>query len=140
MILVPPTTPALHRTFFDEVIRWETPAQTFFRTASRDIEIDGVEIARDEKVLLFLGAANRDPLKWNDPDRFALERNPAGHLAFGAGIHVCVGQIMARLEAELLFAAFAERVTRFELCEAPVLRLNNTLRGFARLPIRVQLD
>jgi 4-methoxybenzoate monooxygenase (O-demethylating) len=132
--------PALHRTFFDEAIRWETPAQTFFRTASRDIEIDGVQIARDEKVLLFLGAANRDPRKWSDPDRFTLERSPAGHLAFGAGIHVCVGQIMARLEAELLFAAFAERVTRFELCEAPVLRLNNTLRGFARLPIRVHLD
>jgi 4-methoxybenzoate monooxygenase (O-demethylating) len=134
------TTPAVRRAFFDEVIRWETPAQTFFRTASRDIEIDGVQIARDEKVLLFLGAANRDPRKWNDPDRFTLERNPAGHLAFGAGIHVCVGQIMARLEAELLFAAFAERVARFELCGEPVLRLNNTLRGFARLPIRVQPD
>jgi 4-methoxybenzoate monooxygenase (O-demethylating) len=133
-------TPALHRTFFDEVIRWETPAQTFFRTASRDVEIDGIEIARDEKVLLFLGAANRDPRKWTDPDRFMLERNPAGHLAFGAGIHVCVGQIMARLEAELLFAAFAERVARFELCEPPVLRINNTLRGFSRLPIRVHLD
>jgi 4-methoxybenzoate monooxygenase (O-demethylating) len=112
----------MHRTFFDEVIRWKTPAQTFFRTASRDIEIDGVQIARDEKVLLFLGAANRDPQKWSDPDRFTLERNPAGHLAFAAGIHVCVGQIMARLEAELLFAAFAERVARFEFCEPPVRR------------------
>lgn len=132
--------PAAHRSFFDEAIRWETPAQTFFRTASRDVEIDGVQIGRDEKVLLFLGAANRDPRKWSEPDRFTLERNPTGHLAFGAGIHVCVGQIMARLEAELLFAAFAERVARFELCDAPVLRLNNTLRGFARLPVRVHLD
>jgi cytochrome P450 len=132
--------PALHRSFFDEVIRWETPGQTFFRTAARDVEIDGVQIGRDEKILLFLGAANRDPRKWAEPDRFMLERNPTGHLAFGAGIHVCVGQIMARLEAELLFSAFARRVARFELIGEPVLRINNTLRGFARLPIRLHLD
>lgn len=128
--------PALQRSAFDEVIRWEAPVQTFFRTASREVEIEGSRIRAEEKVLLFLAAANRDPRQWNEPDRLDLKRSSLGHVAFGNGIHVCVGMMVARLEAEVLFSAFARRVARFELAGEPVRRRNNTLRSFASLPVR----
>jgi cytochrome P450 len=129
--------PALQRTAFDEIIRWESPVQTFFRTSSREVEFDGARIRPDQKVLLLLAAANRDPRQWQDPDRLELKRNSQGHVAFGNGIHVCVGMMIARLEAEVLFAAFARRVARFELAGEPARRRNNTLRSFASLPVRV---
>jgi len=129
--------PTLARTAFDEVIRWEAPVQTFFRTTSREVEIEGTRVAKDQKVLLFLAAANRDPRKWDEPDRLDLSRMTMGHVAFGNGIHVCVGMMIARLEAELLFAAFARRVARFEAAGEPKRRRNNTLRAFGSLPVRV---
>lgn len=129
--------PRLARSAFDEVLRWDSPVQTFFRTTSRAVDIGGVSIPADEKVLLFLAAANRDPRKWEHPDQLDLERNTAGHVALGQGIHVCVGQMVARLEAELIFLAFAKRVRGFELDGTPTRRPNNTLRGFATLPVRV---
>jgi 4-methoxybenzoate monooxygenase (O-demethylating) len=129
--------PAVARTAFDEIIRWEAPVQTFFRTTSRAVEIEGIRLEPDRKVLLFLAAANRDPRHWDNPDRLELRRKTLGHVAFGSGIHVCVGMMVARLEAELLFAAFAKRVKAFELVRAPTRRRNNTLRTFASLPVRV---
>ena len=131
------TTPELHKTAFDEVMRWETPGQTFFRTTSRAVEVDGVPIPADEKILLMLGSANRDPRRWDDPDKLDFNRNSFGHVALGHGIHLCVGQMIARLEGELLIAAFAKRVAAFELDGPPVRRPNNCLRGFASVPVRV---
>jgi hypothetical protein len=128
---------ALQRSAFDEIIRWEAPVQTFFRTTAREVVIEGVRLKPDEKVLLFLGAANRDPRRWDNPERLDLRRKTVGHVAFGSGIHVCVGMMIARLEAELLFAAFAKRVAGFEVAGEPTRRHNNTLRTFATLPIRI---
>ncbi|MDX5454182.1 MAG: cytochrome P450, partial [Rhodococcus sp. (in: high G+C Gram-positive bacteria)] len=102
--------PSLARTAFDEAVRWESPVQTFFRTATRDIEIGGTVIPDGHKVLLFLGAANRDPRRWERPDAFDLARDPSGHVGFGMGIHQCVGQHVARLESEALLTALATRV------------------------------
>ena len=130
--------PTLHKTAFDEVLRWESPAQNFFRTTTRDVTVAGVEIPADAKVLLFLAAANRDPRQWQDPVMFDVRRNTHGHVALGHGIHVCVGQMIARLEAEVLIAAFAKRVASFEIAGPVHRRPNNTLRGFSALPIRVQ--
>jgi 4-methoxybenzoate monooxygenase (O-demethylating) len=130
--------PPLLRSAFDEIIRWESPVQTFFRTTSKEVEIAGMRIGPDQKVLLFLAAANRDPRRWDRADELDVRRNAAGHVAFGSGIHVCIGQMLARLEAELLFAGFSRRVVTFELAGAPVRRANNTLRGFATLPVRVR--
>jgi 4-methoxybenzoate monooxygenase (O-demethylating) len=130
--------PPLLRSAFDEIIRWESPVQTFFRTTSKEVEIAGVRVGPEQKVLLFLAAANRDPRRWEKADELDVRRNPTGHVAFGSGIHVCVGQMLARLEAELLFAALTRRVASFELAGEPVRRPNNTLRGFATLPIRVR--
>ena len=89
--------PALARPGFDEVLRWESPVQTFFRTTTKPVNIGDVAIPADAKILLFLASANRDPRKWNDPEHFDITRRTTGHVAFGAGIHLCVGQMLARL-------------------------------------------
>jgi cytochrome P450 len=123
---------------FDEVLRWESPVQTFFRTTTRAVEVAGVVLPEGAKALLFLGAANRDPRQWPEPEKFDVTRRPMGHVALGAGIHVCVGQLVARLEAEVLFEALADRVAVFELLEPPERKLNNTLRSLARLPVRLR--
>ena len=123
---------------FDEVLRWESPVQTFFRTTTRDVTVDGATIPEGSKVLLFLGAANRDARKYPSPDTFDVARRPLGHVALGFGIHACVGQLVARLEADVLFEAMAERVASFTLTGPVKRRLNNTLRCIEQLPIVMQ--
>jgi 4-methoxybenzoate monooxygenase (O-demethylating) len=129
--------PALARVAFDEAVRWESPVQTFFRTATVDINVDGAVIPGGKKILMFLGAANRDPRHWDHPDRFDLSRDPSGHVGFGMGIHQCVGQHVARLEAQALLAALTARVRSLELAGTPIRHHNNTLRAWASLPLRV---
>jgi len=129
---------ALVKPAFEELMRFDSPFQTFFRTAASDAEIAGVGIPKDSKVMLSVGAANRDPRKWTDPDTFDIARNTKGHVGFGAGIHGCVGQMIARLEVETLLTALADRVGSIELAGEPVRQLHNTLRGFERLPMRFQ--
>ncbi|WP_230860042.1 cytochrome P450 [Actinoplanes aureus] len=127
--------PSLARVAFDEAVRWESPVQTFFRTATTDVTVGETVIPDGAKILMFLGAANRDPRRWTDPDRFDLSRDPSGHVGFGMGIHQCVGQHIARLEAESLLTALARRVTHVELA-GPVRRHhNNTLRAWRSIPI-----
>ena len=111
--------------------------QTFFRTTTTATELGGAELPAGAKILLFFGAANRDPRRWEQPARFDIERKAAGHVAFGYGIHSCVGQTVARLEGEIMLTALAERIGQIELAGQPVRRLNNTLRGLSRLPLRV---
>ncbi|WP_198602168.1 cytochrome P450 [Rhodococcus opacus] len=130
----------LARTAFDEAVRWESPVQTFFRTATRDTEIGGATIPDGKKILMFLGAANRDPRRWENPDVFDLGRNPSGHVGYGMGIHQCVGQHVARLESEALLTALASRVESLEIA-GPVRRhLNNTLRSWESVPVAVRLS
>jgi 4-methoxybenzoate monooxygenase (O-demethylating) len=129
--------PNLIRGAFEEVLRFEAPVQTFFRTTTRDVEVAGVRLGDGEKVLLFLAAANRDPRRWDRPDTFDVRRRATGHMTFGTGIHGCVGQAVARLESEAIFGALSKRVASFELTGEPRLRLNNTLRGFDTLPLRI---
>lgn len=130
--------PELARSAFEEALRFESPVQTFFRTAAKATELDGVQIEEGAKMLMFLGAANRDPRKWDNPDAFDIERNAGGHVALGAGIHMCVGQLLARLEGEVVLAALAKRVKRLSIDGEPKRKLNNTLRGLASLPLRVE--
>ncbi|MFW3169237.1 cytochrome P450 [Geodermatophilus sp. CPCC 206100] len=130
--------PAKAKFAFDEALRWESPVQTFFRTTSRDVEVAGTHIPEGTKVLLFLGSANRDPRQWGeDADVLDVNRRAAGHVAFGMGIHQCVGQPVARLETELVLAALAERARLLEPAGDPVPKLNNTLKGWASVPVRV---
>ena len=130
--------PNLIRGSFEEVLRFEAPVQTFFRTTTKAVDVGGVQLGEGEKVLLFLAAANRDPRRWDKPDTFDVRRRATGHMTFGTGIHGCVGQAVARLESEAIFGALAKRVAAFEMTDKPERRLNNTLRGFDSLPLQVK--
>jgi cytochrome P450 len=131
--------PSLARLAFDEAVRWASPVQTFFRTTAGEARVGDVVIPDNSKVLLFLGAANRDPRRWTDPDVYDLSRNPSGHVGFGFGLHQCVGQNIARLEAECLLTALARRVETLELAGEPRRRLNNTLRAWDSVPVRARV-
>jgi 4-methoxybenzoate monooxygenase (O-demethylating) len=129
--------PRLARVAFDEAIRWESPVQTFFRVAEVDVPVGGTVVPEGAKILMFLGSANRDPRHWHEPDRYDLDRDPSGHVGFGMGLHQCVGQHVARLEAEALLTALAERVARIEPAAAPTRHLNNTMRAFGSQPVHL---
>jgi 4-methoxybenzoate monooxygenase (O-demethylating) len=130
-------TPSLARSAFDEAMRLESPVQAFFRTTSRATGLAGVPIAADEKVLVFFASANRDPRRWQNPDVFDIRRKSGGHVAFGLGIHRCVGEALAALEGDILLTELARRVRLISLAGEPVLHLNNSLRSFARIPLHL---
>lgn len=129
--------PALALKAFEESLRWDSTVQTFFRTASRDARVVDVDIPEGSKVLLFLAAANHDPRRWHNPCAFDLERNASGHVGFGFGIHQCLGQMVARLEGELIATALANKVASLRLADTPKRRLNNTLHAIESLPVEV---
>lgn len=130
--------PDLAKAAFDEAIRFESPVQTFFRTVSCDTRIGGAPVREGDKVLMMLASANRDPRRWRQADQYDITRGTAGHVGFGSGIHQCVGQILARMEGELVLDALLRRVKRFHIGGEVVRRHNNTLRGLASLPIEVE--
>jgi cytochrome P450 len=130
----------LARGAFEEAIRLESPVQTFFRTTTTGTELGGTSLEPGRKVLLFLGAANRDPRKWENPDCYDIERTTYGHVGFGVGIHMCVGQLLARLEGEVVLKAVARNVRAIEIIEEPKRRLNNTLRGLKEFRVRFLRD
>lgn len=132
------STPELMRTALDEGVRLESPFRVLYRTTTRDTEISGVRIPQDQKVGIWFGAANRDPRKWEKADKFDLNRKTAGvHLAFGHGIHICIGQTLARLESECLLTELARRVKTMELDGEVVRRPMNTMCSFKNIPVRV---
>ncbi len=95
-------------------------------------------IGKHQKVLVLIGAAGRDPDKWADPDRFDITRRvTASQIGYGAGIHSCVAQMMARLEAEVFFRVLARKVQDIELQGPATLRLQPGLRGLTSLPLRL---
>lgn len=128
--------PALIGSAFNEVLRLHTPVQTFARVTARPVTIGDVELPAGVRVGVMFGSANRDERQYPDPDRFDVNRNPTNHLAFGRGVHLCVGINLARIEAHSLLTSLARRVVRFELVGEPVWKVNNTLHGLASLPIR----
>jgi 4-methoxybenzoate monooxygenase (O-demethylating) len=130
--------PSLARNAFEEAVRFESPVQTFFRTTTRDVEIGGHAIAEGEKVLMFLAAANRDPRRWENAESYDITRRTSGHVGYGSGIHMCVGQLVARLEGEVMMAALARKVKSIEITGEVTRRYNNTLRGLESLPITIK--
>ena len=127
----------LARNAFEEAVRFESPVQTFFRTTTREVELGGAPIGEGEKVLMFLAAANRDPRRWDKPDSYDIKRRTSGHVGYGSGIHMCVGQLVARLEGEVMLSALARRIAKIEIAGEPKRRFNNTLRGLDSLPVTI---
>lgn len=130
--------PQMAKFAIDEALRVESPFQKFHRTVAVETELGGVRIPAGAKVLVFVGAANRDPRHWGDnADEFDLDRNASGHMAFGMGLHQCVGQPIARLEMEIILQQLLERVATIESDGPPTPILHNVLRGFESLPVRI---
>lgn len=129
--------PTLGKRAIEESLRWGGVVQTFFRTTSCAVDIAGCTIPEGSKVLLFLAAANRDPRRWDNPDAFDITRNTSGHVGFGFGVHQCLGQMVARLEAEAVLDALVAQVDEIRLAAAPTFRLNNTLRALAHVPVQL---
>ena len=129
--------PSLARNAFEESLRYEGTAQLFFRTTRDAVDFAGTRLGANEKVAVFMGSANRDPRRWDNPDVYDISRRATGHLTFGTGIHGCVGQQVARLEGEAVLAALIRKVATIEFAGEPVRRLNNVLRCFAHMPVRV---
>jgi cytochrome P450 len=132
--------PGLAKKAFEESLRWGGTVQTFFRTTSRDVDMAGGVIPEGSKVILFLAAANRDPRHWERADAFDITRSASGHVGFGFGIHQCLGQMVARMEAEAVLKALIPRVRSIRPAGSPVRRLNNTLHALATLPVDLVAD
>ncbi|WP_228002827.1 cytochrome P450 [Nocardia australiensis] len=129
--------PQLVRRAFDEAVRWASPLQFVFHTTSEAVELEGVQLGKHSKIMLVIGAGNRDPQRWEDGDRFTLTRDPSGHVGFGMGLHQCVGQHVARLEAEALLTVLVDKVEKIELAGIPERGVNNTLQTWKTLPVRL---
>ena len=129
--------PSLVKNAIEEVLRFEAPLQTFFRTTTDAAVLADIAIANSQKVMLSMGSVNRDPNRWERPDEFDIERRTAGHAGFGAGIHGCIGQHVARLEMEAFLTELVRRVATIELTGPVEPKLNNALRGFSKVPIRL---
>jgi cytochrome P450 len=132
--------PTLVVPFIEEVLRLESPFRYHLRHVCRTTELCGVSIPAGATMLLFWGAANRDPAEYERPDEIVLDRStPRHHLAFGRGIHLCVGAPLARLEAEVILTEFLRRTTDFTLDPAhPPARLRSLMvRRFTSLPLVV---
>lgn len=129
--------PALVPAAVNEALRYDAPVQGFFRSALTRYEVGGREIPEGARVLLLFGAANRDPRKYPDPDVFRAARNPDDHLAFGGGIHFCLGASLARMEGAAVLGELVRRVRHFELAGPVERTCNPTLRGARKLPLRI---
>jgi cytochrome P450 len=120
----------------EEFLRYESPSQHTTRLARSDVTIGQERIARGQSVIAVMGAANRDPERFTDPDRLDVARRDNKHVAFGTGGHFCFGAPLARMEGELAFAALLRDVPEFALTSEPLEWRNNTgLRGLSNLPI-----
>lgn len=128
--------PSLIPSAFNEVVRLESPAQGFSRVALQDFSVGDIVVPEGARVVMLYGSANRDGAKWADPDRFDIRRNPTDHLGFGYGLHSCVGQALARIEAHAVLKALTERVSSFTIGDF-AWALNNTSRRLQSLSMSI---
>jgi hypothetical protein len=128
--------PSLIPNAMDELLRYDSSVQLTGRVTHAEAELSGVKLGPQESVVCLLGAANRDPEQYPDPDRLDVERQNIRPMSFGGGIHYCLGAQLARLEAELVFTALIERIPNLRLPEidTPAWRRSFTLRGLSKLP------
>jgi len=122
----------------EEVLRFRSPVKMIPRTAREDAEVRGEKIPEGSPIIAWLASANRDEAVFDDPDEFRPERNPNKHIAFGTGIHYCIGAPLATLEATVLFSEFVDRVESVDFSMAEVEPFfGGTTYGLKRFPITV---
>ena len=127
-------TPEAGAALVDELLRFDAPLHLFTRYALEDVEIDGVRLRLGDQIGLLLGAANRDPERFPDPGRLDPARAPNPHVAFGAGIHFCVGAPLARLEMRVALPILFGRLPGLRLAGRPRQRDSFHFRGLETLP------
>jgi cytochrome P450 len=128
--------PDLIESAVEECLRYESPVQMTGREVRQEVEIGGVRISAGERLFTLIGAANRDPEQFPDPDRFDIAREDNKHLAFGHGIHFCLGASLARLEGQLAIGTLVRRLPGLKLeTDTPQWREAFTLRGLQTLPV-----
>jgi cytochrome P450 len=128
--------PQMMGTATEEMIRWVTPVKEFMRTAAADTEVRGVPIAKGESVYLAYVSGNRDEDVFDEPFRFDVSREPNKHVAFGYGVHFCLGAALARMEISSFFSELIPRLQSIELAGTPELSATTFVGGLKHLPIR----
>jgi cytochrome P450 len=130
------TQPMLIQSAVEEILRYDSPIQITTRVATEDVVLDGVTVRCGEKVLVVLGAANRDPGQFPDPDRFDITRANNNHLAFADGIHYCLGAALTRIEGEIAINALVQQLPDLQLSQDRVeWRKKVAFRSLKALPI-----
>ena len=120
----------------EELLRYASPVIYMRRTATRDTEVGGQKIAGGDKVVMYFGAANRDPAKFENPDSLDLARTPNEHIAFGGGPHVCLGQHLARIEIDAILQQVLTRMEDIEIPNPPEWLASTFISGPKSMPIR----
>jgi cytochrome P450 len=129
--------PTLAAAATEELLRYDPAAQMTVRTATEDLDLNGIPLSKGESVACGLAAANRDPRVFDAPDELCLDRSPNHHLAFSGGMHYCLGAPLARLEGQVTFSALASRFPDLALAtEEVTYREHFILRGLTSLPVR----
>jgi len=131
--------PSLMALAVDEMIRWTSPVKHFMRTATVDYEVNGTTIKAGQDVLLSYWSANRDEDVFTDPFHFDVGRTPNKHLAFGFGVHYCLGAMLARMELKALFGKLLPRLKSVEMAGTPQLTKSTFVSGVKHLPIRYEI-
>ena len=128
---------SLIETVIEETLRYESPVQRLFRVTTREVAVSGVQIPQGANITIFYGAANRDPSAFPNPDEFRLDRDLRNHVAFGMGIHYCLGAPLARAETRITLNAFLDRFLVLTRGDAPAVRqtASHLVFGFSHLPL-----
>jgi cytochrome P450 len=127
--------PSLAQAAVEELLRYDGPVQLVGRVTFAPVELGGIEIPAGSHVVAYIGAGNRDPERFADPDRLDVRRADNAPLSFGGGIHYCLGAPLARLEAQVALPALVRRFPRLDLAGAPVRRDSLSIRGYTSLPV-----
>jgi cytochrome P450 len=121
----------------EEIMRFDSPVPTIFRLATREVTIGGVTVPEGADVLLAFASANRDESRFEDPDRFDVTRPPTRHFGFGAGVHTCVGALLARTQTQIALRVLGERLPDLQLVPDQTIRIQPSIN--VRGPLSLQL-
>ncbi|WP_170977850.1 cytochrome P450 [Blastococcus sp. CCUG 61487] len=127
--------PHLLSSAVEEALRYDSPVQALWRSTTRPTELGGESLPANARVLVAFGAANRDPARFPDPDRFLVNRSPNDHIAFGSGPHLCIGSRLARMEVKVVLKALLDRTSWISLRGAGTRTRSPIVRGFVSEPV-----